>query len=239
MKLAVLSDIHAAANAYEAALRAARVEGFDQLLILGDLLTYGPHPERTIELTADAVSRDGAQLLIGNHDQLYQAAGATSQSYCAGLPEWIRESIGWTLSRTGSDPLSRFNWLEEWAAGDLLAAHANPFGVGDWTYLNGDAVFDQAGKVLEQRGFRYGVFGHTHRFACRETVGNWVATVGSVGQPRDRTNLMPQWAVAYSDGRSWKLEQRHVEFDWSSHRAAIETTSMSETTKERICGFFA
>ena len=91
MKLAILSDIHSAAEAYEAALRAAREEGFDLLLILGDLLTYGPHPERTLDLTANAVSQDGARLVNGNHDQMYRETDATSKPYGAGLPEWIRE----------------------------------------------------------------------------------------------------------------------------------------------------
>jgi len=239
VKVSILSDIHAAADAYEAALRAARAEGFDLLLILGDLLTYGPLPERTLELTADSVSRDGALLVVGNHDQLYRGPDATSNAYFNGLPEWIRESIDWTVSRTGLDPLSHFQWCEEWSEGDLLAAHANPFGVGDWTYLRTDADFDRAGKVLADRGFRYGLFGHIHRFA-RRTIGNsWVATIGSIGQPRHREEPLPQWAVARYDGHSWQVEQRHVDFDWSSHKAAIQATSMSAATKQRLCAFFA
>ena len=121
----------------------------------------------------------------------------------------------------------------------MLAAHANPFGVGDWTYLNADADFGRADRALEHRGYRYGLFGHTHRFARHEIGGRWVATVGSVGQPRDRDDLLPQWAMAISDGHGWELEQRHVDFDWSSHRAAIEATSMSDATKQRLCGYFA
>lgn len=239
MKLAILSDIHAAADAYEAALHAARAEGFDQLLILGDLLTYGPDPGRTLDLTADAVSRDGALLVVGNHDHLYREPEASSTFYAAGLPEWIRESIDWTVLQTTPDPLSRFHWQEEWSEGEFLAAHANPFGAGDWTYLRTDADFDRAGQVLADRGYRYGLFGHIHRFARRNIGNSWVATIGSIGQPRDREDPLPQWAVARYDGRSWQVEQRHVDFDWSSHKAAIQATSMSAATKQRLCAFFA
>jgi predicted phosphodiesterase len=239
MKIAILSDIHAAADAYESALHAARAEGFDQLLILGDLLTYGPYPERTLDLTADAVSRDGALLVIGNHDLLYQEPEASSKVYSAGLPEWIRESIDWTCSRMAPDPLSHFKWRDEWSEGELLAAHANPFGVGDWTYLRDNSDFDRASAVLAERGYRYGLFGHIHRFARRNIGRNWVATIGSVGQPRDRQDPLPQWAVARYEGHGWQVEQRHVDFDWSGHRAAIQATSMSSATKQRLCAFFA
>jgi len=239
VKLAILSDIHAAADAYEAALRAAREEGFDVMLILGDLLTYGPHPDRTLDLTADAVSRDGALLLLGNHDQLYRDPDATSKAYFADLPEWIRESVDWTVSRTTLSPLSRFQWREEWSEGELLAAHANPFGAGDWTYLRSDWDFDRASEVLADRGYRYGLFGHTHRFARRTKGDSWVATIGSTGQPRDHQDPLPQWAVARYEGHSWHVEQRHVDFDWSSHKTAIMATSMSAATKQRLCAYFA
>ena len=239
MKIAILSDIHAAADAFEAALRAAREEGFDKLLILGDLLTYGPSPERTLDLTADAVSRDGALLVMGNHDQFYRSPDAICHYYPAGLPDWIQESIDWTASRMMPDPLSCFEWQDEWAEGELLMAHANPFGAGDWTYLRNEADFDRAAAVLTERGYRYGLFGHIHRFVCRRFRENWVATIGSIGQPRDRAAPLPQWAVARYDGDRWEAEQRHVEFDWAAHLAAIRATNMSTSTKQRLSAFFA
>jgi predicted phosphodiesterase len=238
MKLAILSDIHAAADAFEAALRAAREEGFDKLLILGDLLTYGPSPERTLDLTADAVSTDGAVLVIGNHDEFYRSPDAISLYYPAGLPDWIQESIDWTSSRMTRDPLSSFQWQDEWAEGELLMAHANPFGPGDWTYLRNDSDFSRAAAVLSERGYRYGLFGHIHRFVCRRFREDWVATIGSIGQPRDREAPLPQWAVARYDGRCWEVEQRHVEFDWEPHLAAIQATNMSSSTKQRLSAFF-
>ena len=71
MKIAVLSDIHSVSSALDAALDDARAEGFDVLLILGDLLTYGVNPAETLELVHEAVARDGAILISGNHDQMY------------------------------------------------------------------------------------------------------------------------------------------------------------------------
>ena len=239
VKLAILSDIHAAAEAYESALGAAREEGFDQLLIIGDLLTYGPQPQRTLDLTAEAISRDGAVLLVGNHDQLYLDPNEVSEAYFTGLPEWIRESIEWTRSQLVVCPLAQFDWLQDWSHDELLVAHANPFGAGDWSYLRVDRDFAKAGEVLARRGYRYGLFGHTHRFLCRQTDASWVTTIGSVGQPRDQQDPLPQWAVARNDGDVWQVEQRHVDFDWSAHKAAIQATGMSPATQHRLCAYFA
>lgn len=237
MKVVILSDIHAAADAYEGALALARREGFDTLLILGDLLTYGPDPERTLALTADAVARDGAILISGNHDQLYQTPDESSVAYRARLPEWILDSVEWTAARTSLDALSRFDWQEEWEGPGVLAAHANPFGFRNWSYLRSDFDFECAAQVLGHRGFHLGIFGHTHRFMKRVIGEITVATIGSIGQPRDRAAPMPQWAVARFDGGRWSVEQRHLQYDWSSYQAAIRATSMSAGTKARICGF--
>ena len=48
MRLGVLSDLHANLPALEAALEALRAEGVDEVLVLGDLVGYGPHPRQVI-----------------------------------------------------------------------------------------------------------------------------------------------------------------------------------------------
>ena len=60
MRIAALTDIHAVSSTLEQALSAARREGFDVLLLMGDLLTYGVAPLETVALVQDAVARDGA-----------------------------------------------------------------------------------------------------------------------------------------------------------------------------------
>ena len=57
MRIAVLTDIHASSDPLQLALTAARREGFDRMLILGDLLTYGVQPLETLELVQGATAR--------------------------------------------------------------------------------------------------------------------------------------------------------------------------------------
>jgi predicted phosphodiesterase len=240
VRVALISDIHAAAGPYGLALDAARREGFDRLILMGDLLTYGPSPAETIALTRQAVERDGAVILRGNHDQIYFDIEAGGSPYVDALPGWIRESADWTLAEIGgAAALRAFQWQDEWQAGPLLVSHANPFGGGDWTYLNGPEPMERACGVLAERGFSFGVFGHVHRFRRFAAAGVELATIGSVGQPRDEADKAPQWAMAeVTDGRV-SIERRPLDHDWSDDIRMINATLLSQATKERLVRFLA
>ncbi|QNM83407.1 metallophosphoesterase family protein [Sphingomonas sabuli] len=239
MKIAVLSDIHSAAEHFADALEGARSEGFDRLIILGDLFTYGPEPRETLRLTQYAVERDGAILITGNHDVLYRS-GAGADAYRAKLPDWIRESVAWTVEQLGGPgAVDALPWHAEWTAERLLVSHANPFGFPDWTYLNGEAAMQQAAEVLQSRGFDWGIFGHVHRFRGYRPAdrAGGVYTVGSIGQPRDREDPRGQWAMVTA-GPEFSIEQRWIDRSWDSTIRKLRATGLSAPTKERLCQFF-
>jgi predicted phosphodiesterase len=240
MKIAVIGDIHSAATHFEAALASARRQGFDQLILSGDLWTYGPEPRRTFDLAADAVARDGAVLLLGNHDQMYLAANGGAPAYFEGLPDWIRESVEWSRRELdGYDIDQLAPWRADWQAGELLISHANPYAAGDWSYLSRPEQMEAACTVLTERSFRWGVFGHTHRFRQHSSEnGASVITVGSLGQPRDRDDLSSQWAMLDFDGEMLLVEPRHVEIGWDDHCRAIDDTSLTSATKQRLKEFY-
>lgn len=238
MKIAVLSDVHSAAEHFRDALEAARAEGFDRLVILGDLLTYGPDPVETIALAEDALSNDDAILIKGNHDLLYMD-GPERDAYASRLPDWIRESVDWTASQLDNrGRIDDLPWQDEWSDGRLLLSHANPFAAGDWTYVKDDESAAAAAAALEARGFGWGVFGHVHRFRRYLPANSArVATVGSIGQPRDKAEPFSQWAMLTSEPQ-FSIEQRRVERGWDSTAEKIRKTSMSEATRERLCQFY-
>jgi len=64
MRVAVISDIHANYHAFEAVLAAIAAEGPDEIWCLGDVVGYGPEPNRCCELVADRATL----CLAGNHD---------------------------------------------------------------------------------------------------------------------------------------------------------------------------
>ena len=57
MRTAFLSDIHANREAFEAVLDAVERVGVDRIVILGDVVGYGPDPEHAVETAAALVDR--------------------------------------------------------------------------------------------------------------------------------------------------------------------------------------
>src|ERR1041385_8673177 len=64
MRVAVISDIHANYHALEAVLEAIDLESPDEIWCLGDLVGYGPRPNRCCR----AVAARASVCLGGNHD---------------------------------------------------------------------------------------------------------------------------------------------------------------------------
>src|SRR6201987_5680443 len=64
MKVAVISDIHANRQAFEATLDAVAASEATELWCLGDIVGYGADPDACVELAREHV----AVCLAGNHD---------------------------------------------------------------------------------------------------------------------------------------------------------------------------
>jgi predicted phosphodiesterase len=239
MRIAFISDIHAAADPLRTALAAARNTGFDHLILLGDLLTYGVQPHETLELVQQAIDLDRAVLVRGNHDQVYLDREQGRVSYELTMPGWIRESVDWTCRRFACNhPLSRLAWQDEWETDGLLAAHANPFLPGDWSYLRLPEDMGRALGALNERGYRAGIFGHTHRFRSYGADEGSVITVASVGQPRDSPRRSEWTLVEWKNGDV--LAERHcVPVDWEALIRAVRATELSNDAKNRICRMYS
>ena len=66
MRLLLLSDIHAYADALERVLRDAEGD-WDEAVVLGDIVGYGPEPVRALERVRDLPRRAA---ILGNHEAM-------------------------------------------------------------------------------------------------------------------------------------------------------------------------
>src|ERR687896_2325928 len=64
MRVAIASDIHGNKQAFQAVIRAAEVDGADELWCLGDLVGYGGDPDECVALAEAHCTI----CLAGNHD---------------------------------------------------------------------------------------------------------------------------------------------------------------------------
>jgi len=268
MRVAILGDIHANATALARALAVADEGGYDSLVLLGDLLTYGCDVVETLDLVDAQRARRPTVLLRGNHDALYDALLTGTNASEGRLPEWIRESVTWTLDRLSAAQWQGLPFRDEYTIQRTLFSHANPFGPAQWAYVNSGAEYEQAAQILRERSFHSGVFGHTHRARRYRTVGGrgtFVATgdgvqhgvldgvldgvathivnPGAIGQPRDCGQCVPIVCWLTFDGMGTPGEQvqltsQKARYDVPSHLARLRASGLSAPTVARVSAFF-
>ena len=91
MRLGVISDVHANLPALEAAIEFLRAARVDEILCLGDVVGYGPHPNEVIErLRAEKIPT-----ALGGHDLkvAYPGLGATGSEEKEASLAWTREQL--------------------------------------------------------------------------------------------------------------------------------------------------
>ena len=256
ISVAVVSDVHGNADAFDAALSTVNRAGFDRLILLGDLLTYGPDSAAVLDRAESLCARADVSLLEGNHDRLYRDLLRGARGYYDRLPDWLRECVDSVRASVDTERLNALPFLPEVEMDGVLFAHANPYGVPDWRYLNGLAARTAAAATVAERGFRLGVFGHTHRAAflalgatgSRSTSGRslsafrsapgetGVLDAGSVGQSREGT---PDAVVAFLTIEAKRITGaiRRIGYDADGTRRRIESSGMTPDTIARLLGY--
>jgi len=196
VRLAIFADIHANRQAFAACLDAARAQGAERMVLLGDYVGYGADPEWAVDTVMDLVDA-GALAVCGNHDN---AVGTSAESMNAEA----QAAIEWTRGRL-SAPQRRFlaELPLELAEEDRLYVHSDASSPARWRYVQ-DAA--DAGRSIIATPAQISFCGHIHRPALYSmsvtakmtsfvpVAGvpvqllqgrRWLAVLGSVGQPRD------------------------------------------------------
>ena len=224
MRLLVLSDIHANAEALEAVLAEAPGDAFDRLLVLGDLVGYGASPNEVV----DRVCALGPDVLIrGNHDKA--ASGLEDPIH---FNEVAAEAARWTLRTLTPANRDRVAAL---VAGPVVAidgvevCHGTPFDEDVYLF---DAT--EAARAFAAASQPVCFFGHTHvpivlgrrppddvdvvmpelgapdpTVVTLKPDRHYLVNPGSVGQPRDGD---PRAAYGVFDTDTRRMELRRVAY---------------------------
>ena len=246
MKLALLSDIHSNLHALEACLSHARAQGAQRFAFLGDLVGYGAHPGAVIDRIM-LLTEEGALVLQGNHDQ-----GAVHPPL---TPQTVGDqSAAWTHAQLTS---AQRAWLDQLPltlqVGSALLVHASVNEPALWRYVSDTRSASASLDAAQQfRAVRYVFGGHVHAqtlyylgaesglmpFTPQSGVAipvpkhrQWLATVGSVGQPRDGN---PQAMYTLFDPVRAQLTFHRVAYDNAGAAAAIRATALPEYFAQRL-----
>jgi putative phosphoesterase len=181
MRILVISDLHANWPALEAVVAA---ESFDRLFVVGDLVSYGPHPREVVDFV-----RDRATLVVrGNHDNaLTLGVDCRCAPSSKPLAEATRAVHRTLLSAEQREWLGRlpFTALAREGGHTYYAVHASPRNHLFRYTLIPAASDEHVRKQVSNVRADYVLLGHTHFPMLRRAGRRFVVNPGSVGQPRD------------------------------------------------------
>jgi len=232
VKLALLSDIHSNLEALDAVLDA--LPEVDRILVLGDIVGYGPDPNDVIGRLQSVKAR----AVRGNHDQ-----AMLDPSSLELFNPHAAAAARWTLEVLTSESRRYLNSLPLYARiGHHRAVHGSPRKPYIWEY-----IFDelQALEILVRLGARLCFFGHTHFPRIFTESGeqvpegaDWIelpasalVNPGSVGQPRDGN---PQAAFAIVDLAVPAVRFGRVPYDVATTQAKIRAARLPEVEAARL-----
>lgn len=195
MRYAIVSDIHANWQAWQAVKDDIRARQADALFCLGDVIGYGPRPA---EVLAD-VRKHCDEILMGNHEAA--ASGLMDDEV---FTDESRASLAWTRKKLGGEQVRWCRHLPYEVMGDdVVFAHAETPAPREFGYVE---ETEDAAACFECNCADFIFLGHTHVPALflKTQDGNIVRTkgttfqpapgarvivnVGSVGIPRDGTS---------------------------------------------------
>ncbi len=230
MRIAVVSDIHANLQAWNAVWLDIRSLGADRVICLGDTIGYGPNPAEVLEALYAAVDF----FVLGNHD-----AALCGKLQSDLFNETAREILAWTAARLA--PRARqvlAGWPLTLAGPGFRCAHGE-FGQPDYFHY----VFEPEDSRPSWQAVPEPLLfiGHTHQ-PCLGVIGpsgtphllepqdfslepgkRYLVNVGSIGCSRDGD---PRASYCLFDTAENAVFWRRIPFDLDAFRGAIERAGL-------------
>jgi diadenosine tetraphosphatase ApaH/serine/threonine PP2A family protein phosphatase len=238
MKVGIVSDVHANAEALDAVLVYLK-NRVDVMAFLGDAVGYGPDPLYVCE-TLQSVCK---YAVMGNHDAACIGRLDDKDYYDSArmVLEWTRRQ----LEEKHVQWLSRMPYTMQME--DVLFCHAMPENPGAFEYLFGP---DDALSLLDGYATLRNVtfIGHSHLTLAyrlepmhvQEEEGpliycdpsyKYIITAGSVGQPRDRN---PEACCGVYDSETRFFERHRVPYDVHTTRKKISDAGLPSFFGDRL-----
>ena len=243
MRYLILTDIHANLEAFETCLQDAQVRGYDDVLVLGDIVGYGPDPNEVVQRVR---ALEPLAIVRGNHDKV-----ALGLSQADGFHAAAKAAAHWMLDTLTDESRA---WL--------VALPMGPRLIGDMIEICHGAPFDEDAYLFDELDARHAFdsataplcfFGHTHfavafRLAgdALEIVGpsgngetalmvnggaKYLVNPGSVGQPRDGD---PRAAYAIYNTDEQRVDLIRLTYPLEVTQAKMHRAGLPEPLARRL-----
>jgi len=236
MMTAILTDIHANREAFEACLAHAERQGASRHVLLGDFVGYGADPGWVVDRVMALVA-EGATAVIGNHDLAAIGMLPTPMSGAA------ERAVNWTRAQLDPAQIAFLAGLPLKVEDDPnLYVHANAWDPDGFEYVEGIV---EAGRSMRATRSRITFCGHVHQPAIyhmglnqrvehfRPIPGSalplsaarrWLVLPGSCGQPRDGN---PAACYALFDEVGAMLTTHRVPYDHPAAAAKVRAAGFA------------
>jgi len=231
MRYALISDIHANMQAWEAVLQDSRIMRCEVILCLGDVVGFGPKPAEVLE----SVCTHAASIVVGDHDAVI--GGRLDSSI---FSDDAREVIEWTRSKLTAVTARLFADMEGYLLGDgFVICHSETDEPERFSYIRKP---EDARASFNAMATNLIFAGHTHEpgvFTLDPATGaithskllelalaedkRYYVNVGSVGYPI-HGEVLASYAVYDSDARH--ITFRGVPFDLDAFAADVAATGL-------------
>jgi diadenosine tetraphosphatase ApaH/serine/threonine PP2A family protein phosphatase len=242
MRIALLADIHANRQAFEACLRDAEAKGAERYVLLGDYVGYGADPVWTIDKVRELVAK-GAVAVFGNHDAAVNDPSVGINPEAQLVIEWTRGLLGVEERKFLAElPLT----ISEQ---DRLYVHGDASAPNKWIYV---LTVEEASRSLRSTKAQITFCGHTHKPAIFSVttvakmtafspvtevpvplhgLRRWLVVLGSVGQPRDGN---PAASYSIFDDVKKEITFIRVPYDVATAANAIRKARLPLFFAERL-----
>lgn len=228
MKFAIIADVHANLEAFQAVLADAKEQRCTHYAFLGDLVGYCADPKACI----DIVRAMNAPCVKGNCDQY-----CATDSPLDGFNVNLAKAVQWTRNQlTDDDRQWLLNLPYSCQVEDFTLVHATLERPEQWQYIFDNAA---AGASFSYQNTQMCFFGHTHVPVAfvRDTVTRggtytkfkvesgkkYLVNPGAVGQPRDNN---PKAAYVVYDMNEATIELRRSSYDIAATQRKIREAGL-------------
>lgn len=225
MEIAFIADIHSNMEALKAVLAEIGAKKMQKVYCLGDLVGYGPDPNRVVE----AIKSRNIPCIMGNHDWAVMT-GETKW-----FNQYAAEAINWNRKKTSEANRAFLASLKETlvlkkGGKRILLVHGSPKRpLFDYVYP------ERSKRELESFFAEEEVdiicVGHSHVPFVYEKDGKVFINAGSVGQPRDGDKRA---SYAVLDTKTWKAEICRVAYDSTPTKEKIFKAGLPKFLGERL-----
>lgn len=238
MKLGLFSDVHSNLEALKAVLSVLEGAGVNRYVCCGDIVGYGPDPNKCVELVRGLKP----VCVAGNHD-----CGVTGRTQTIRFNSTAKQALEWTggqLTRANRLYLESLPLAERFD--HLFIVHSSPSEPDEWAYVFSPR---EAEEEMEFYSETICLAGHSHQpfAAWRLPVeqaqfikedsfkidpgAKYFINLGSVGQPRDGN---PHACCAVYNLRTSTIAFHRVAYDIAATQKKIRAAGLPEYLAERL-----